>query len=151
MELVTQISVAIIAIAFVCAVYFIVQTLKVLKSTLEELRSTIGKVTTDVTQVTDEVRLIIHQTNAVTMDVREKLDTLDGLFQTVGDLGDAAHTLTSAAKQTAASIAAANQSEQLTAVSKESRAKGGKSDHKVMMAIVDGIASSLRIWKKLKA
>lgn len=141
-----QVSVAIIAVGFIFLVYFIVQTLKVLKAALEEMRTTIGQLRTDVTKVSDEVQDVMQNVNVMALDVRAKLSALDNLFHAVDDIGYAVNSLTSAAKQTAASMVAARR------INRKSIRKdnSGEKDNHMMKAMIEGVSSAVRIWKIIK-
>ncbi|MFX3634377.1 MAG: DUF948 domain-containing protein [Candidatus Pristimantibacillus sp.] len=148
MDLFIQISVVIIALAFVVLMYSIVQTMKVLKAAIDEIRLTVGQLRTDVSQITVDVKEAIHNTNAMTLDVRSKLSSLDVLFTTVNDIGQTIHTFTGAAKQSAASLVTSIKKDNRREVKQESSHKAAESG--MASAIIDGVISSLRIWRKIK-
>jgi uncharacterized protein YoxC len=56
MELIIQISIAVIAVAFVVLLFFLIQAVKTLTGTLEETRMTIGQLRTEVTQISVDVK-----------------------------------------------------------------------------------------------
>ncbi len=140
MELLMQISMAVIAIAFLVLLYSIIQTLKILRGALAEMQQTLSSLRTEVTQISVEVKEAVHHTNAMTLDVRTKLSSLDVLFASVNDLGHALHSFTGAAKESAASVVAT--------------IKGGKKkpagEPGVLSTIYDGVISTIRIWNKVK-
>lgn len=140
MDLVMQISVAIIAIAFLVLLYSLIQTLKVLQGALDEMRKTVGSLRTEVTQISVDVKEAIHNTNAMTLDVRTKLSSLDVLFASVNDIGHALHSFTGAAKESAASVVASIKRE------------GNKpaEEPRLISAIYNGAISTIRIWNKVK-
>lgn len=148
MSLFIQISIVIIAIAFVILMYSLVQTLKILKDALNEIRLTIGQLRTDVSQITVDVKEAIHNTNAMTLDVREKLSSLDVVFETVNDIGQTIHTFTRAAKESAVGLVTPKKDSDKDSIRNESSNHAIKSG--VGSAIIDGVVSSLRIWNKIK-
>lgn len=139
MDMLIQISIAVIAVAFVILLYSLVQTLKILRAGLDEMRLTISQLRTDVMQITVDVKEAVHNTNAMTLDVRTKLNSLDVLFTSVNDIGHTIHTFTGAAKESAASVVSSIKS-------------SGKPvrDNSIISTILDGVISTIRIWNKLK-
>lgn len=140
MDMLIQISIAVIAFAFVILLYSLVQTLKILRAGLDEMRLTISQLRTDVTQIAVDVKEAVHNTNAMTLDVRTKLNSLDVLFTSVNDIGHAIHTFTGAAKESASSLVSSIKS----GSGKPARENG------IINTIYDGIVSSIRIWNKIK-
>lgn len=148
MDLFIQVSVVIIALAFVILMYSIIQTMKVLKAAIDEIRLTVGQLRSDVSQITVDVKEAIHNTNAMTLDARAKLSSLDVLFTTVNDIGQTIHSFTGAAKQTAASLVTTIKKDNSRTAKDESCKKAA--DSGMASAIIDGVISSLRIWRKIK-
>ncbi|WP_042162661.1 DUF948 domain-containing protein [Paenibacillus gorillae] len=152
MDLFIQICVAVIAVAFIILMYSVIQTMKVLKATLDEVRMTVGQLRTDVSQITVDVKEMIHNTNAMTLDVRGKLSALDVVFTTVNDIGQALHSFTGVVKQSAASVVSSIKAEDRPAAPAvlESSRDRQDSSHHIASAVIDGVSSSLRIWNKIK-
>lgn len=140
MDILMQISIAVIAVAFLILLYSLIQTLKALRAGLDEMRQTIGTLRTEVTQISVEVKEAVHNTNAMTLDVREKLSSLDVLFASVNDIGHALHSFTGAARESAASVVASIKNE-----SKKPPEEPG-----IVSTIYNGVISSIRVWNKLK-
>lgn len=140
MELLMQISMAVIAMAFLVLLYSIIQTLKILRGALAEMQQTLSSLRTEVTQISIEVKEAVHHTNAMTLDVRTKLRSLDVLFASVNDLGHALHSFTGAAKESAASVVATIKGGE----KKPAREPG------LLSTIYDGVISTIRIWNKVK-
>ena len=148
MDLFIQIGMIIITIAFIILMYSIVQTLKVLKAAIEELRLMIGQVRTDVSHISEDVKEAIHNTNEMTLDVRKKLSSLNILFATVNDIGQAIHSFTGIAKDSATNLATTLKKNERQTV--QSDLNTFKQSDSISTAIVDTIIASLRIWKRVK-
>ncbi|MGO4547904.1 DUF948 domain-containing protein [Paenibacillus sp. 2TAB23] len=140
MDLLMQISIAVIAVAFLVLLYSLIQTLKVLRGALDEMRQTVGSLRTEVTQISVEVKEAIHNTNAMTLDVRTKLSSLDILFASVNDLGHALHSFTGAAKESAASVVATI----------KGHGKKPAGEPSMISSLYDGVISTIRVWNKVK-
>ncbi|WP_171056412.1 DUF948 domain-containing protein [Paenibacillus sinopodophylli] len=140
MDMVMQISIAVIAIAFLVLLYSLIQTLKVLRGALDEMRQTVGSLRAEVTQISVEVKEAIQNTNAMTLDVRTKLSSLDILFASVNDLGHALHSFTGAAKESAASVVATIKGHE----------RKQTDEPRILSSIYDGVISTIRVWNKVK-
>ncbi|NIK80219.1 uncharacterized protein YoxC [Paenibacillus castaneae] len=140
MDIVIQISVAVIAVAFLVLLYSLVQTLKTLRGTLEETRETIGQLRTEVTQISVDVKEAIHNTNEMTRDVRTKLRSLDVLFTSVNDIGHAIHSFTGVARESAASL--------VSSIKRESNKP--LKEPGMLSTVYDGIISTIRFYNKVK-
>ena len=166
MELLIQIGIVIVAIAFIILMYSIVQTMKVLKSAIEEMRLMIGEVRSDVSRISDDMKETIHNTNEMTVDIRHKLSSLNIVFAAVNDIGQAIQSFTGIAKSSAAQLAAAveqkqnqrqhqnRQNNQNSSLDRQNHAKNDRQEEDmqphISSVIIDGVISSLRIWKKIK-
>jgi len=143
MDTFIQVSIGVIAVAFVILMYSVIQTMKVLKGALDEMRLAINQVRTDVSHISVEMKEAIHHTNAMTLDVRTKLRSLDVVFTAVNDIGQTIQSVTGPVKEVAASL--------LPAREKRNAARSKSIDKSLIAgAIADGIISSMRIWKKIK-
>jgi uncharacterized protein YoxC len=137
-----QISVCVVAVAFVFLVFYLIQTLKSLKHSLDEITSTMGQMKNEVTEISSDVKDVILNTNEVAIDMRMKLSTLNHLFGTVQDVGQVLHELSSSVKQSASSLIA---SVKPTETSAKTSPLNGK-----LKAILQGATMTLEIWDKIK-
>ena len=148
MDIFIQIIIAVITVAFVILMFFLIQTIKALTSTLNEVRNTVGELRTDVSEISGDVKEMIHNTTEMTLDVRTKLRSLDVVFATVHDIGQTLHSFTGVMKETAAGLVATVKNKAQREVYDSGTAR--PSNGKITSAITDGIISSLRIWRQLK-
>jgi uncharacterized protein YoxC len=137
-----QISVCVVAVAFVFLVFYLIQTLKSLKHSLDEITSTLGQMKNEVTEISSDVKDVILNTNEVAIDMRMKLSTLNHLFGTVQDVGQVLHELSSSVKQSASSLIA---SVKPTETSAKTSPLNGK-----LKAILQGATMTLEVWDKIK-
>ncbi|TCN01195.1 uncharacterized protein YoxC [Paenibacillus sp. BK033] len=150
MDIFIQIIIAVITVAFVILMFFLIQTIKALTATLNEVRNTVGELRTDVSMISGDVKEMIHNTSEMTMDVRTKLRSLDVVFATVHDIGQTLHSFTGVMKETAAGLVTSIKSKSQREIIDSESARPSSGSGKVTAAIADGIISSLRIWRKLK-
>ncbi|MGO4499226.1 DUF948 domain-containing protein [Paenibacillus sp. 2RAB27] len=137
-----QISVCVVAVAFVFLVFYLIQTLKSLKHSLDEITSTMGQMKNEVTEISSDVKDVILNTNEVAIDMRMKLSTLNHLFGTVQDVGQVLHELSSSVKQSASALIA---SVKPIETSGKTSPLNGK-----LKAILQGATMTLEIWDKIK-
>lgn len=140
MDLIMQISIAVIAVAILVLLYSLIQTLKTLRGALDEMRQTVGSLRTEVTQISVEVKEAVHNTNKMTQDVRTKLSSLDVLFASVNDIGHALRSFTGMARESAASVVASIKNE-----SKKPAEEPG-----IVSTLYNGVISTIRIWNRVK-
>ncbi|MHA6480679.1 DUF948 domain-containing protein [Paenibacillus sp. strain BS8-2] len=166
MDLLIGICLVVITLALIILVIAVTKTFKQAETFIAETKRTVGELRTEVLQMSSEAREVVQNTNAVTVDARRKLKELDGLFHTVSDLGEAAHALTSAAKQAAAGVLektmegqeaaagvkAAESAAGGTHAVRRTRTAGSTNNQvrKTAAAITEVIASSVRIWSRMK-
>lgn len=163
MNLLIGVCIAVLTVAILFLLYAAFKTLKLAekaiaeaKQTIGELREetklTIGELRGEVLHVSQDMRAVVQNTKAVTLDAREKMKELDDLFGTAREIGQAAHVLASAVKQTAAGAISKMRQSGHAAESAivASEKEGRKVDHGTVAAIADGIASSIRIWSRMK-
>lgn len=136
-----EIGIIIAAIAFAVLVYYLVDTLRALKFSLDEVRLTLVEVKHEITTISTEVKGVVNTTNQVAADVNTKLHSLDGLFRSVGDMGQVIHEATSAVKQSAVSFIDSVKSKQQEGQQKA--LKSGGSDKLQWIAKGTAIASKL--------
>lgn len=177
MNLLIGICLVVITISLMILVYAVTKTFKQAETFIAETKRTVGELRTEVLQMSSEAREVVQNTNAVTVDARRKLRELDGLFHTVSDIGEAAHSLTTAAKQVAAGFlekaSTAGESEpRVNAMAgaqapigrgpagaqaangrgpAEAGGSSGRQVRRTAAAIAEMVASSVRIWNRMKA
>lgn len=116
----TQISVAIIAIAFAILVFFLIKTLKAATSSLDKVTQTLQEVQTTIDELSYEVKQTIRNTNDITVDVQHKMKQIDPVMDTVKNLGEALSEVTFAVKQVSSGVVSKfNQSKANTMMKKK--------------------------------
>lgn len=100
----TQISVAIIAVAFAVLVFFLIKTLKAATSSLDKVTQTLQEVQKTIDELSYEVKQTIRNTNDITVDVQHKMKQIDPVMDTVKNLGEALSEVTFAVKQVSSGV-----------------------------------------------
>lgn len=102
--MVTQISIACSAVAFILLVIFLILTLRKGMTTLSETNKTLAEVRNAIHGLTGEASQLIHTANQVTRDVKGKIKTIDPLFESAHNMGEVIQTVTESVKKTASAL-----------------------------------------------
>jgi uncharacterized protein YoxC len=86
--MIIEISVAVIAVAFVLLVIYLIVMLKTLKSTLNQVNYLIFDARKQLDEMGTEAKKIIDHTNQISLDLKYKMETLNPLFQSVENIGE---------------------------------------------------------------
>ncbi|MCZ8516228.1 DUF948 domain-containing protein [Paenibacillus filicis] len=103
--MIIEISVAVVAIAFVALVIFLIQTLRNVSELLAQTNVTMKELQTQMNGISAEATELLRHTNEVTVDVRNKLHSLDPAVHSIKHIGDAVSEVTSSFKQASATVA----------------------------------------------
>lgn len=141
MSLVVEICIVVVAIAAVVMLFAAFKTLKLAGAAIEDAKQTLGDLRGEILQITQDAREVVRNTNAVTVDAQKKMQELDALFTSVKEIGQATHVVTQSVKEVAAGAA--------SKVKRTSR-DIGRPEGGTITAIADGIASTIRIWNRLR-
>lgn len=102
--MVIQISVAFVAVAFICLVIFLILALRKGMTTLTETNTTLVDVRNAIHGLSGEASQLIHTANQVTKDVKGKIKTIDPIFESAHNVGEVLQTVTESVKKTAVEI-----------------------------------------------
>ncbi|MCD1261206.1 DUF948 domain-containing protein [Paenibacillus athensensis] len=146
-----QISAAIVAVAFAVLAFYLIQTLKALKISLDEITATMSDMKNEANEISNEVKDVIQNTNEMALDVRNKLAKLNHLFSSVNDVGQVAHELTSAFKQSAAGLMASVKlgAQAAQPGSGSQQAQPARLAPK-LNAIAQGAGAAMELWRSWK-
>ncbi|WP_068775464.1 DUF948 domain-containing protein [Paenibacillus sp. FJAT-26967] len=136
-----QISVALIAIAFVVLVVFLVKTLRSVTELVAQTNQTIQQVQQQLTVVSQEANELIRHTNEVSVDVRNKLQALDKTFYTIKNVGDVVNEISTSVRQTSATVTSSMRNK----VEKELN-----SPKSIVNRIAPLVPVALDMWKRIK-
>ena len=103
-NLIIQLSVAVIALAFAALVFYLIKTLKSAKESLDKVSQTLQEVRKTIDELTYEVKTTVRNANDITADVQSKIQKIDPLVDTVKNLGDILNELTLTAKQVSVTV-----------------------------------------------
>src|SRR3954468_21324376 len=97
-------SVAVIASAFVALVVYLIRILLKGMGSLEETNKTLTEVRNAIHGLTQESKQLIHTANQITTDVKGKMKTVEPIFESAHDVGEALNSVTRTVKQAATVI-----------------------------------------------
>ncbi|AST06427.1 hypothetical protein AF2641_05985 [Anoxybacillus flavithermus] len=93
-------SVALIAIAFLILVIYVIQTLKTLQTTLQHVTKTVEEVEKQMHEIGKETAQLLHKTNALADDVYKKAESLQDVFDAVKQVGVTVQTFSDSISKT---------------------------------------------------
>jgi uncharacterized protein YoxC len=105
MTMIIEISVAVVALAFVALVVFLITTLRSITNLLGQTNETIHELQIQLSNVSKDASDVLRHTNAVTVDVLNKLHSLDPTFDSVKQVGEAVEEITSSIKNASVTVA----------------------------------------------
>lgn len=100
-----EISVAVVAAAFVVLVIYLVRTLKAAEHSLKRTTETLKDVQKTIDELGNEVRQVVRQANELTGDIQHKMKQIDPLMESVKHAGEVLSEVTLATKQVSAALA----------------------------------------------
>jgi uncharacterized protein YoxC len=102
--LIWQISVAVITVAFVILVVYLIQTLKSVTALVDKTNEAVNQMQQQINQISTDASELLKHTNEITVDVRDKLHALDNTFYSIKNIGDAVSEITYSVKQVSATV-----------------------------------------------
>lgn len=102
--MILQISVAVIAVAFVVLVVFVVRTLQAAEQSLNKTTQTLQEVQQTVDELSYELKQVVRQANDISGDVKHKMNQIDPVMESVKNVGEVLSEVTSAAKQVSSAV-----------------------------------------------
>ncbi|SDE07848.1 Uncharacterized protein YoxC, contains an MCP-like domain [Paenibacillus sp. UNCCL117] len=103
--MIIEISVAVVAIAFAALVVYLIRTLKSVTELLSQTNVTMKEIQGQIGGISVEATELLRHTNEVTVDVRNKLQSIDPVVYSVKNIGDAVQEVTDTVKEATAAVA----------------------------------------------
>jgi uncharacterized protein YoxC len=139
--MIIQLSVAIIALAFVVLVVFLILTLRSFTAMLEHTSQTLTRVERHVGAISSDSSELIQHVKEIAVDVQDKITKLDSAITSFKQSGDAAKEVTSSFRQVSSAVAhfiqAKRKPEPVTTVDR-------------VTEIIRAIPELVDVWHKLK-
>lgn len=84
--MIIEISVAVISLAFLLLVIFLVKTLLTTNATLKQTKTAISHMQKEVVDLSHESQKLLRTVNSLTSDIKEKTDSLDFIFRPLSQM-----------------------------------------------------------------
>ncbi|WP_202078525.1 DUF948 domain-containing protein [Caldalkalibacillus salinus] len=104
MDNMIEISVAVIAGAFILLVIYVIATLRSVRRSLHHLDKSIIHMQQQVDQVSKETTELMKNSNRLAVDLQRKSKTMDTLFHSLGDASQVIQQMTTSLKQVSSSL-----------------------------------------------
>ncbi|MDQ0231081.1 DUF948 domain-containing protein [Metabacillus malikii] len=104
MIIILYLSVALIAIAFTILVVYVSKTLKALQGTLTNVANTLEGLEKQMSGVTLETTQLLHKTNILADDIRQKSEKLNSVVDSVQDIGTTIQQLNHSVRNVTTSV-----------------------------------------------
>lgn len=137
-----QISVAVIAVAFVALAVYAVTALRSVRDSLQQASHSIAELEKHMEQVSGETVKLLSSTNQLTEDLNRKLKHVDTFFESVGDVGQAVQQVASSVKQVSATVT----NSVTGSVQKSVHTHQSKIDEAMMWA-----KAAMTLWQKISS
>ncbi|WP_068606015.1 DUF948 domain-containing protein [Paenibacillus swuensis] len=95
-------SVALVAVSFAALAYYGIRTLNKTMESLTETNQTLAEVRKDTRELSEEAKRILHTAGDISQDVKGKIRKVEPIVDTVQDVGEILHNMTSTVKEIAA-------------------------------------------------
>jgi uncharacterized protein YoxC len=145
--MIIEISVAVIALAFVALVVYLILLLNGLRGTLKQVDKTIIEVRMQLDEMGNQAKKAIEHTNQVSFDLKRKMEALNSLFNTVSNLGDILEHKTFALKKEALS---SSHKERSGVDSLEAEQEAHAYDEIHVSDILELAGIGARLWHKIR-
>ncbi|MDQ0091274.1 uncharacterized protein YoxC [Paenibacillus anaericanus] len=99
-----ELSLALIAVAFVALVIFLIKTLVAAEKSLDKTTQTLQDVQKTIDELSYEVKQVVRQVNDITGDVQHKMKQIDPVLESVKNVGEVLSEVTLATKQVSTSV-----------------------------------------------
>lgn len=103
-SMIIEISVALIAVAFLALVVYLILTLRQLSGLMSKTTQTMESVEKQVAVFAEDTKEILKNTKDITQNVKEKLEALDSGFSSIRQTGEVAQEFVSSIKQVSTSF-----------------------------------------------
>jgi uncharacterized protein YoxC len=97
--MIIEISVAVIALAFVALVIYLILTLSALRVTLTQVNQTLSHGRRHLDTISEEAKKVMEHTNRISVNVQHKVEAFNSLFNAFANLGEVFEKKTSHFKE----------------------------------------------------
>lgn len=139
--MIIELSIALIAVAFVVLVIYVIITLRHLSGLMVKTSHTMESVEKQIATFAEDTKDILHNTKEITKNLKEKLEALDSGFATIRETGEVANEFVSSIRKVSSSFQRAVNNSLHTLSSGEQSTFSG---------IVQTIPVLMNIWRNFR-
>jgi uncharacterized protein YoxC len=86
--MIIEISIAIIAVAFLALVIYLIAMINALRQTIAQFNQALPEIRNRFDEMGGQLKKTLEHTNQVTFDLKRKMESLDSTFNTISNLGE---------------------------------------------------------------
>lgn len=86
--MIIEISIAVIALAFVVLVIYLISAIKALRITLGQVNQTLAETRHQLGDLGGQTQKILEHTNQISFDLKQKVEAINPIFNAIGDAGE---------------------------------------------------------------
>jgi uncharacterized protein YoxC len=146
--MIIEISIAVIALAFVILVIYLVLTAKDLRVTLIEVNHTLVDVRKQLGEIGFQAQKAMEHANQISFDLKQKADDFSPLFKAVSNAGEILERKTSALKNDF--FSSCNEEIDLSTLEEEKKRVSMAQSSLAAAAILELAGIGIRLWQKMK-
>lgn len=145
--MIIEVSVAVIALAFIALVFYLIDLIKSSKKTLAQSNQMLNDAYKEIDQLGGETKKLLEHLNHISIDIQTKMEALDPIFNSIEELGNVLESKTTSLKETLISPAKKETVEPL-APNKDILVK--KDLAKAIADTVELVGLGYGLWQNLK-
>lgn len=145
--MIIEISIAVIAVAFVILVIYLIVLTNALRRTLHQVDHTLVDVRKQLDEIGGQAKKVVEHTNQVSFDVKRKMESLDSVFHAIGQVGDILEHKTLAIKK---DLSFERENKHTHVNFSEDHHKVSTYEFNKFADILELIGAGLRVWQKIK-
>lgn len=142
--MIIEISVAVIAVAFVALVIYLIIMIKALHTTLGQLNQTLVEARKQLDEVGGQAQKVMENTNQISFDLKQKIVAFNPIFNAIANAGEILEHKSSILKRDF--FASLHEENSLSNPDPDEK----KKNMVIVAAIFELAGISLRLWQKLK-
>lgn len=147
--MIIEISVAVIAVAFVVLVIYLITMIGALRTTMHQIDQTVIEVRKQMDEMGGQAKKTIEHTNLISFDLKRKMESLNSIFNTLSNVGEILESKTNALKkESLASLHKEHKFSELNASETEHESR--THDELNFADILELAGIGIRLWQKLR-
>lgn len=148
--MIIEISVAVIAVAFVALVIYVIAMINALRLTINQVNQALPELRKQLDETGNQAKKTIEHVNQISFDLKNKMESLNSIFNTISNIGDVFEHKTYAIKK-AAFISSHKENKFSDLDSQETEHAFAPHEEEINASDILELAGiGIRLWQKLK-